>query len=133
MNQLAVFTWNPPRPKLDPGEVDRMVENLVMSSAVDPTQVSWNQPEVEDSPEIDLQRAILFDAVQCAVRHHDSHLQSQRAEARSAMRWIESAESSYFLAFIPICHRLRIDPAYVRRLVRERMRHDRGAEVAEAA
>lgn len=133
MKKIDVFTWTPPAPKLNPGEVDRMLENLMMASSVDPSQVSWNQPEVEDCPEIDLMRAILFDAVQCAVRHHDSHLQNQRAEARSAIRWIESAESAYFLSFIPICQRLRINPTWIRRLVRERVRRDRTAEVAEAA
>ncbi len=134
MKKFDVFTWTTPTKRLSPDEVDRIIDRLIMSHAVDAAQVPLHQPaDGEDSPELDLHRAILFDAVQCAVRHFDSPLQHQRSEARAAIRWIESDNESYFLSFVPICHRFQIDPEWIRRLVRERMRPETSDAVAEAA
>jgi hypothetical protein len=134
MKKLDVFTWMTPAKKLSPDEVDRIMERLILSNAVDASQVPLHQPaEVEGTPELDLHRAILFDAVQCAVRHFHSPLAHQRQEAKAAVRWIDSNEESYFLSFVPICHRFHIDPEWIRRLVRERIRAGAREQVAEAA
>lgn len=133
MRQLDVWSWAPPAKKLNPEEVDRIMDRLVVTAAVDHSQVPLNQPGVEDSAEMRLQRAILFDAVQCVVRHHDSNLHRQRTEARTALRWIESHQESYFLSFVPICGRFGIEPDWIRRLVRAQIRRGRNVEIAEAA
>lgn len=133
MKKLDEFACIRPEKRLDPEEIDRIMERLILTHSVDPAQVPLHQPASEDSPELQLHRAILFDAIQCAVRHVDSPLRYQKHEGRSAMRWIESDDESYFLSFVPICHRFQIDPAWIRRLVRTQVRQDRDAQVAEAA
>ncbi len=131
---MDMFAWKPaPKKKLLPDEVDGILERLVMARTVDVSQVPMNQPASPESPELGLHRAILFDAIQCAVRHHDSPSSAQRSEATSAIRWIESNSESYFLSFVPICHRFRLDPEWIRRLVRSRIRKDRPLVAAEAA
>lgn len=130
---MDLFSVPPAAKKLTPYEVDGILERLVLASAVDPGQVSSNQPPREDSPELDLHRAILFDAVQCAVRHYSSPSSTQRAEARSALRWIESTDESYFLSFVAVCHRFGIDPSWVRRLVRREVRTAQRSWAPQAA
>ena len=122
-----------PIQRLNPGEVDGIVERLVMASAVDPAQVSMNQPSSPDSPELSLHRAILFDAVQCAIRHARSPSSAQRAAARSAMRWIEAEDESYFLSFVPLCQRFKLEPEWIRRLVRAETRPRSPLAAAQAA
>ena len=121
-----------PQARLNPEEVDRIVERLIMASTVDPSQVAMNQPSSPDTPELGLHRAILFDAVVCASRHYSSASSSQRAEARSALRWIESNDETYFLSFVPLCHRFQLNPSWIRRLVRRAIR-EQPAEVAATA
>lgn len=128
---MDIFSWRQPQKKLNPEQVDGIVERMVMAHVVDPSQVDMNQPSHPQTPELDLHRAILFDAVQCVVRHHQSPSTTQRAEARAALRWIQSDDEEYFLSFVPICHRFSIDPEWIRRLVRNRLWQER-PEVAAA-
>jgi len=130
---MDVFSWKPTAKRLSPNEVDVIMERLIMSRAVDPSHVPMNQPTSPDSPELGLHRAILFDAVQCVVRHHDSRSRIRSAEVRSACRWIESNDESYFLSFVPICHRFNIEPEWIRRLVCEFIQRDHTAVDAAAA
>ncbi len=119
--------------RLNPEEIDRIVERMIMASSVDPSQVTMNQPTSPDSPELGLHRAILFDAVVCASRHYGSRSSAQRAEARSALRWIESDDESYFLSFVPLCHRFQLNPSWIRRLVRRAIREQSAEATAAAA
>ena len=130
---MNIFSWKPTAKQIQPNEVDSIMERIVMARAVDRSHVPMNQPTRPDSPELSLHRAILFDAVQCVVRHHDSHSPTQRAEARSARRWIESNDESYFLSFAPLCHRFDIDPDWIRRLVRMSIHQDRPVLATAAA
>lgn len=130
---MDMFSFKRPVRNLNPGEVDEMIERIIMAKSVDPSQVAMNQPSTPHSPELDLHRAILFDAVQCVVRHADSPRSGQRAEARSALRWIQSDDESYFLSFVPLCHRFQIDPEWIRRLVRNRMWQSHQSHMTEAA
>jgi len=102
---------------LNPEEIDRISEGMMLASAVDASQMPTNGGQVEDSPERSLARAILFDAVMCAVRHYDSTLKSQKAEADSALAWIEDRDGSWFLSFPRICESLGICEDYLRELV----------------
>ena len=102
---------------LNPEEVDRISEGLILSSSVDACQMPHSGGQVGDSPERSLARAILFDAVSCAVRHHDSPLKKQRAEAGDALRWIGDTDGSWFLSFPRICDSLGIGEDYLRELV----------------
>lgn len=137
MQTLDLFSTNRPAKRLNPEEVDRILDRLILAHSVDPAQVPLHQPATEDSPELQLHRAILFDAVQCAVRHVNSPLRNQQLEGRAAMRWINSNDESYFLSFVPICQRFHIEPEWIRRLVRTEIRREsiptHKHQVAEAA
>ena len=130
---MDLFTLKKSDKKLNPQEVDGILDGLVLATAVDHGQLDLYQPSREDSPELDLARAILFDAVQCATRHYRSPSSAQRAEARSALRWIESNEEAYFLSFVPICQRFGIEPNWIRRLVRREVRSVARPCAAQAA
>ncbi|MBM4265539.1 MAG: hypothetical protein FJ144_02810 [Deltaproteobacteria bacterium] len=132
--RVDILSWNPSVKRLPPDEIAAIVERALAAPFVDPVQVPLNQPAVRDSPELRLNRAILFDAIQCAIRHLDSGSEAMRAEARMALRWIDGDDESYFLSFIPICHRLGVDPEWIRRLVHTRLPAEHPAgRVAEAA
>ena len=124
------FQWNPDAGKLRPDEVDSIVAQIFAAPVVDEAQVPMHHCGRVDTPELDLHRAILFDAVTCAVRHHSSPIRAQSAEAQSALRWIESNEDKYFLSFVPICQRFGIDPGWIRRLVRARIQEERSEKLA---
>ena len=126
------FQWNPNAGKLRPDQVDSIVAQLFAAPVVDDAQVPMHHCGRLDTPELDLHRAILFDAVTCAVRHHASPIRSQSTEAKSALRWLESNEDKYFLSFVPICQRFGIDPGWIRRLVRARIQQDRAESSARA-
>lgn len=120
--------------RLNPEEVDRLSEGLILAGSVDGCQMPHGGGQVGDSPERSLARAILFDAVSCAVRHHASPLKKQRAEASDALRWIEDDQSSWFLSFSRICDSLGIGEDYLRELVvREVAASATAAGQAEAA
>lgn len=130
---MNAHSWKKPIQRLNPGEVDGIVDRLVMATAVDPAQVSMNQPSSPDSPELSLHRAILFDAVQCAIRHSGSPSSAQRAAARDAVRWLDSEDESYFLSFVPLCQRFQLEPEWIRRLVRNETHPRRPLAEAQAA
>ena len=107
---MDLFFRTPESNALEPDEVDSIQANLEAGPAVDAGQIPMLQPTRPDSPELGLQRAILFDAVQCALRHRHSALPRQREEAASALAWIEDESDEYFLLFVPICQRLGLEP-----------------------
>lgn len=108
-------------------EVEEIVERLLASPFIDPTQVPLHHAAHLDSGERRLALAILDDALRCAVRHCGSPLRNQREEAFAALSWIESDEESYALSFVPICQAFSIDPEWVRGLVRRAIAVARGA------
>ena len=127
------FSWREEENRLRPEQVDRIMDDLTAPQAVDPAQVPMNNPVRADTPEVSLLRAILFDAVQCVVKHTHSPLRSQNLEAQSAMRWISSNDSAYFLSFIQVCQRLGLEPNWIRRLVSVQVRRGRGMMQTMAA
>lgn len=112
---------SPPNHSLNPEEIDRISDGMMLASAVDSSQMPTNGGQVGDSPERSLARAILFDAVSCAVRHFDSPLKSQKAEADSALAWIDDPDGSWFLSFPRICESLGIGEDYLRELVNRKI------------
>lgn len=111
------FQMDRTKSPLNPQEIDRLSEGMILAGAVDSGQMPHGGGQVEDSPERSLARAILFDAVSCAVRHSDSPLQTQRSAANAALRWIQDPDGSWFLSFPRICDSLGIGEDYLRELV----------------
>lgn len=120
------------RERIGGADVDRIVEGLLLARIVDVEQVPLYHRARLDSPERELMLAVLEDALRTIVRVRSSSPASQRREAAEDLAWIESDDDSYLYGFVPICQRLQLDPAWIRRLVRARLAV-RAAPHAEAA
>jgi hypothetical protein len=129
---ISAFEMPRRKSSLNPQEVDRLSEGMILAAAVDTCQMPHNGGQVGDSPERSLARAILFDAVSCAVRHHTSALRKQRLEAIAALAWIQDPNGSWFLSFPRICDSLGIGEDYLRELVMRTIRQTQ-SEVSHAA
>jgi len=62
------------------------------------------------------------DAIRCVLRHAESRLAHQRAEAQEALDWIRSDRADYALCFVPICQLFDIDPDWVREKIDKALR-----------
>ena len=131
---MSPFEMPQTKSRLNPQEVDRISEGMILAGAVDACQMPHSGGQVGDSPERSLARAILFDAVSCTVRHHASPLRNQRSEANAALAWIQDPDGSWFLSFPRICDSLGIGEDYLRELVMRTVMAEQGqVDHAEAA
>lgn len=115
MDMMLLFpASSPPEKKVTAPEMEEMVERVLASPSVDVSQIPMHHRSRIDSGEARLALAILDDAIRCLLRHAESRLAHQRAEAQEALEWIRSDRSDYALCFIPICQLFDIDPDWVR-------------------
>jgi hypothetical protein len=120
------------RLSIDVGEVDRVVEGLFLARIVDPGQVPMYQQARIDSPEMSLTRAVLADALRSVLRPRASLSAAQRRDLEEDLAWFDSDDDGATFTFVTVCQRLRIDPEWIRRLIRVR-RGGASAPHAEAA
>ncbi|MFM7142096.1 MAG: hypothetical protein ACKO2K_09325 [Alphaproteobacteria bacterium] len=115
MDMMLLFpASSPPEKKVTAPEMEEMVERVLASPSVDVSQIPMHHRSRIDSGEARLALAILDDAIRCVLRHAQSRLAHQRAEAQAALDWIRSDRSDYALCFVPICQLFDIDPDWVR-------------------
>ncbi|MFM8408984.1 MAG: hypothetical protein ACKOCT_01810 [Alphaproteobacteria bacterium] len=115
MDMMLLFpASSPPEKKVTAPEMEEMVERVLASPSVDVSQIPMHHRSRIDSGEARLALAILDDAIRCVLRHAQSRLAHQRAEAQEALEWIRSDRSDYALCFVPICQLFDIDPDWVR-------------------
>lgn len=115
MDMMLLFpASSTPEKKVTAPEMEEMVERVIASPSVDVSQIPMHHRSRIDSGEARLALAILDDAIRCVLRHAQSRLAHQRAEAEAALDWIRSDRSDYALCFVPICQLFDIDPDWVR-------------------
>lgn len=115
MDMMLLFpASSPPEKKVTAPELEEMVERVLASPSVDVSQIPMHHRSRIDSGEARLALAILDDAIRCVLRHAESRLAHQRAEAMEALEWIRSDRADYALCFVPICQLFDIDPDWVR-------------------
>jgi hypothetical protein len=100
------------------GEVDRLVSAILLARAVDPGQVPMYQPARIDSPEMNLLRAVLADALRSVLRPRTLSTTAQSRELAEDLAWFESDDDGHAFAFVVICQRLCMEPEWIRRLIR---------------
>ncbi len=123
MNMMLLFPDKTPQPerRVSSVETEEMLDRLLAAPFVDVTQVPMHHAPRVESGEARLALAILEDALRCVLRHSDSRIPRQRAEAREARAWIESDVEDYALAFVPICQLFDVDPEWIRDLIGKRL------------
>ena len=115
MDMMLLFpASSPPEKKVTAPEMEEMIERVLASPSVDVSQIPMHHRSRIDSGEARLALAILDDAIRCVLRHAESRLAHQRAEAMEALDWIRSDRADYALCFVPICQLFDIDPEWVR-------------------
>jgi len=115
MDMMLLFpASSPPEKKVTAPEMEEMIERVLASPSVDVGQIPMHHRSRIDSGEARLALAILDDAIRCVLRHAESRLAHQRAEAVEALEWIRSDRSDYALCFVPICQLFDIDPDWIR-------------------
>jgi hypothetical protein len=123
MDMMLLFpSSSPPERKVTPPELEEMIDRVLAAPSVDPTQVPMHHRARPDSGEARLALAILDDAIRCVLRHAESRLAHQRAEAIEALDWIRSERSDYALCFVPICQLFDIDPDWIRGKIEKALR-----------
>lgn len=120
------------RPAIGVAEVDRVIEGIFLARVVDPGQVPMYQQAHIDSPEMALTRGVLADALRSVLRARVALTTAQRRELEEDIAWFDSDDDGATFAFVPVCQRLRLDPEWIRRLIRVR-RGGRAPQHAEAA
>lgn len=78
------------------------------------------------SGELRLLWAVLEDGIACYLRYVDHPCAALRELFREASDWIEAQEEEGLCSFIGICGAFQIDPDYLRRGLRRRLRDLRG-------
>ena len=69
--------------------------------------------------------AVLEDGIECYLRYADHPSLAKRKLFQEANDWIEATEGENLCSFIGICGAFQLDPDYLRRGLRRRLRENR--------
>lgn len=110
----------------------------------EPTQNLFGQPDVmviheylhvyrsssAYTPEIKLIAAVLKDAIDCYLKYESVKTRRGKRIFNEAAQWIFSRQEDWLFSFDNICEMLKIDPDYIRRVLRQngRMEVDKPTE-----
>jgi transcription initiation factor TFIIIB Brf1 subunit/transcription initiation factor TFIIB len=77
------------------------------------------QSKNANAPEMRLIAAVLEDAIACYLKYYGAHTRRGKRICNEAAQWIFSREDDWLFGFDNICEMLRIDPDYIRRILRQ--------------
>ncbi len=77
------------------------------------------QSKNANAPEMRLIAAVLEDAIACYLKYYAAHTRRGKRICNEAAQWIFSREDDWLFGFDNICEMLRIDPDYIRRILRQ--------------
>ena len=100
-------------------------ENQEQISLADLMPAEHNDPvavRLRMSGEFRLLWAVLEDGIDCYLRYANHPSLTMQDLFRDAEEWIESDEEEWLCSFIAICRAFQIDPGYLRRGLRQRLR-----------
>jgi hypothetical protein len=82
------------------------------------------QSKSAHAPEMRLIAAVLEDAIGCYLKYYSAHTRRGKRICNEAAQWIFSPEDDWLFSFENICEMLKIDPDYIRRILRHITRPD---------
>jgi hypothetical protein len=82
------------------------------------------QSKSAHAPEMRLIAAVLEDAIGCYLKYYSAHTRRGKRICNEAAQWIFSQEDDWLFSFDSICEMLKIDPDYIRRILRDITRPD---------
>jgi len=71
------------------------------------------------TPEIKLIAAVLEDAIDCYLKYHTAKSRRGKRIFSEAAQWILDRNDDWLFGFDNICEMLKLDPNYVRRIVKQ--------------
>jgi hypothetical protein len=77
------------------------------------------QSKSAQAPEMRLIAAVLEDAINCYLKYYSSRTRRGKRICNEAAQWIFSREDDWLFGFDNICEMLKIDPDYIRRILRQ--------------
>src|SRR4029077_15487979 len=77
------------------------------------------QSNTATTPEMRLIAAVLEDAIDCYLKYSSVNTRRGKRIFGEAEQWIFSQDDDWFFSFENICEMLKIDPDYIRRVVRQ--------------
>jgi hypothetical protein len=85
------------------------------------------QSKSAHAPEMRLIAAVLEDAIGCYLKYYSAQSRRGKRIRNEAEEWIFSREDDWLFSFENICELLKIDPDYIRRILRHITRPDKFA------
>jgi hypothetical protein len=76
------------------------------------------QSKSAQAPEMRLIAAVLEDAISCYLKYYSSRTRRGKRICNEAAQWIFSHEDDWLFGFENICEMLKIDPDYIRGILR---------------
>jgi hypothetical protein len=76
------------------------------------------QSKSAQAPEMRLIAAVLEDAINCYLKYYSSRTRRGKRICNEAAQWIFSRDDDWLFGFDNICEMLKIDPDYIRRILR---------------
>jgi hypothetical protein len=77
------------------------------------------QSKSAQAPEMRLIAAVLEDAINCYLKYYSSRTRRGKRICNEAAQWIFSRDDDWLFGFDNICEMLKIDPDYIRRVLRQ--------------
>jgi hypothetical protein len=77
------------------------------------------QSRSSQAPEMRLIAAVLEDAISCYLKYYSSRTRRGKRICNEAAQWIFSRDDDWLFGFDNICEMLKIDPDYIRRILRQ--------------
>jgi hypothetical protein len=77
------------------------------------------QSKSAQTPEMKLIAAVLEDAINCYLKYYSSRTRRGKRICNEAAQWIFSRQDDWLFGFDNICEMLKIDPEYIRRMLRQ--------------
>jgi len=78
------------------------------------------QSNTAHTPEMRLIAAVLEDAIDCYLKYDSVSTRRGKRMFGEAEQWIFSQDDDWFFGFENICEMLKIDPDYIRRVLRQK-------------
>ena len=77
------------------------------------------QSSISHTPEMRLIAAVLEDAIDCYLKYSSVNTRRGKRIFGEAEQWIFGQDDDWFFGFENICEMLKIDPDYIRRVLRQ--------------